>query len=107
MISFPLSPGAISPPCPGVAWGLHVAQASATSRDLGLIPSRVPPPPGPRHLLGREEPQLLDIPQETEEGLHLLGAGAGGDVRHLDHGGAAGSHFPVSCFNTFNTETKE
>lgn len=39
--------------------------------------------------LGREEAQLLDLAQETEECPHLLGAGARRDIGDLNHVGAA------------------
>lgn len=39
---------------------------------------------GGRGLLGRVEPQLVDVPQEAEESAHLFAADGGGQVRDLD-----------------------
>lgn len=39
---------------------------------------------GETGLLGWVEPQLVDVPQETEESAHLLTADGGGQVRDLD-----------------------
>lgn len=39
---------------------------------------------GKTGLLGWVEPQLVDVPQETEESAHLLTADGGGQVCDLD-----------------------
>lgn len=47
--------------------------------------------------LWREESELVDAADEAEQSPHLLGGAARRHVRHLDHAGAAGRHFPGSA----------
>lgn len=48
------------------------------------------------HLLGRVEPQLLDVPQETEQSAHLLAAHGRGQVGDLDD---SSPWYPAHCAN--------